>query len=391
MTRSGPPEGRGSFVLYVHCGSFDPAAYPRVLELLGEFTPTVEAVPPDAALADVREAVRFFDRLPEQLALMMRIRAAALCDARLTIGIGPNPMLAEMAAADGPPYRIRLVGDDTASVDAFLRPKPVAALPGMSARTALALEREGLRTVGQVADAPLATVERVLGPDTAGAVAAWAHGFDPRRVAPQILPRSMSAERLLDADSVTAVEVRGEVLALADHLGSRLRASGQAAGALALTVRFNDHSTVTRTRALAGPTQAAGALAEAADQVLAGFAPQRARVRLVLLRAEALSPEVPSPEVPSPEVRSSQAPSPERDQRQGPYGYEHGGEPGGEHGYGQGHQQLPLPDPDSAQTDEPGGERHLEAVAEHPGGRFGARPVFPGAFLRADEPKSAWT
>src|SRR5439155_10952753 len=71
--------------------------YEQLLHLLAQFTPVIEALPPDAALADVRGALRYFDRDAPGIAELIRLRALAWYGIRCTIGIGANPLLARMA------------------------------------------------------------------------------------------------------------------------------------------------------------------------------------------------------------------------------------------------------------------------------------------------------
>ncbi|NEA01968.1 hypothetical protein G3I28_22000, partial [Streptomyces sp. SID10116] len=69
------------------------ALLPQLVALLGEFTPQVEALPPDAALVDVRGARRYFGRSAVGLAALIRVRALALYGVECAIGAGPGPML----------------------------------------------------------------------------------------------------------------------------------------------------------------------------------------------------------------------------------------------------------------------------------------------------------
>ncbi|NDZ73595.1 hypothetical protein G3I36_21605, partial [Streptomyces sp. SID10362] len=105
------------------------AALPELLGLLEEFTPVVEALPPDGALADLRGAERYFGRDAVELASVIRVRALALYGVDCVIGAGPGPMLARMALRDARPGLTRAVpGGEERD---FLAGKPVAALPGV--------------------------------------------------------------------------------------------------------------------------------------------------------------------------------------------------------------------------------------------------------------------
>ena len=112
-------------ILYLHFGDPQPdATYRHLLGMIGEFTPVVQALPPDAALADVSGSTRYFDRDAAGLAALIRMRAAAVHDLDVTVGIGPNPLLAQLAAHRGEPGAVRAVLDDPEAITRFLTGLP---------------------------------------------------------------------------------------------------------------------------------------------------------------------------------------------------------------------------------------------------------------------------
>ncbi|MER7156489.1 hypothetical protein ABT366_37385, partial [Streptomyces lydicus] len=110
----------------VSAGQFE-----QLLRLLAQFTPVIEALPPDAALADVRGALRYFDRDAAGIAELIRLRALVWHGVRCTIGIAANPLLARMAAQGAAPGEIRTVPDEPGAVAAFLDRRPASALHGV--------------------------------------------------------------------------------------------------------------------------------------------------------------------------------------------------------------------------------------------------------------------
>ncbi|MGI5354368.1 DNA polymerase Y family protein [Streptomyces sp. CA-252508] len=259
---------------------------PHLVALLGEFTPVVEAAPPDAALADVRGAVRYFGRGPTELAAVIRVRALALYGVDCIIGAGPNPMLARMAARDAAPGTT-LVADDP---ETFLRGKPVAALDGVGPATARTLCSYGLDSVGRVAAAPLAVLQRIVGARAGRELWERAQGIDRTAVVPNAASRSVAAERAFDRDELDRDRHRRALLSLAGELGARMRSEDQVCRSLTLTVRYADRSATTRTRTLREPTAHTAALTETAYALHEALGLQRARVRGIGLRAEGLMP-----------------------------------------------------------------------------------------------------
>ncbi|MQY13187.1 DNA polymerase IV [Streptomyces sp. RB5] len=285
-------------VLYIHfhgssAGSGGSAIgqelYDRLLALLAEFTPVVQALPPDAALADVTGSLRYFGVDAVALAERIRARTGGLYGLRSTAGIAANPLLARMVAADGPPSAVRVLPDDMDAVTAFLAAKPAAALHGVGPKTARTLASYGLDSVGRIAGTPLGTLQRILGAAAGRRLYDAAHGVDPTPVTPAAPPRSLGAEHRFGHDELDHDRRRAALLALTDRLGLRLRAERQVARALTLTVRYADRSTTTRTRKLPEPTAHTQALTALAYDLHDRLGLQRARVRSVALRAEELT------------------------------------------------------------------------------------------------------
>ncbi|MFF9844386.1 hypothetical protein [Streptomyces sp. NPDC013740] len=259
---------------------------PRLLDLLAEFTPVIEAAPPCEALADVRGALRYFGWSPAELASVIRVRALALHGVDCVIGAGPNPMLARMAAREARPGATLVVEDPAA----FLRDRPVVALDGVGRATARTLCGYGLDSVGRVADAPLAVLQRLVGAKTGRELWERAQGIDRTHVVPGEVSRSLAAERSFPHDELAPSAHRRALLSLTEELGARMRTEHQVCRSLTLTVRYADRSTSTRTRTLREPTAHSTDLTALAYAILASFGLQRARVRGIALRAEGLGP-----------------------------------------------------------------------------------------------------
>ena len=278
----------GHQVLYVRF--LGPAGrYPGLLRVLHGITPVVQAVPPAAALADVRGALRYFGLDAARLAQLVRVRSLALLGADCAIGVAVNPLLARMAAhrPDGAPG-VAVVPGTPEAIAAFLADRPVAELPGVGPAAARTLAGYGLDTIGRLAATPPATLQRILGTGAAHRLSALARGEDPTPVTPSAPPRSASAEHRFARDELDPAVRRRALLTLADELGYRLRGAGQSARALTLTVRYADRTTTTRSRTLAEPTAHTQALAGTAYALHDALGLQRARVRAVSLRAEEL-------------------------------------------------------------------------------------------------------
>ncbi|TXS45691.1 hypothetical protein EAO75_23025 [Streptomyces sp. uw30] len=266
------------------------AALPGLLGLLEDFTPVVEALPPDGALADLRGAERYFGRDAVELASVIRVRALAHHGVDCAIGAGPGPMLARVALRDARPGATCAVPEEPDAVADFLADKPVAALPGIGAATARTLCEYGLDTLGLVAAAPLSTLQRLIGAKAGRELREKASGVDRGRVVPNGVSRSLATERPFTRDELDPDRHRRALLSAAEELGARLRALDKVCRTLTLTARYADRSSTTRTRTLKEPTAHSAALTGAAYGMYEALGLQRARVRALALRAEGLDP-----------------------------------------------------------------------------------------------------
>ncbi|MFG2555168.1 hypothetical protein [Streptomyces sp. NPDC048581] len=266
------------------------AVLPGLLGLLEDFTPVVEALPPDGALADLRCAARDFGRDAVELASVIRLRALAHHGVDCAIGAGPGPMLARVAARDARPGVTCAMPEEPDAVAEFLAEKPVATLPGVDAATARTLGECGFDTLGLVAAAPLSTLQRLVGEQAGRELREQASGIDRGRVVPTAVSRSLVAERPLTPDESAPDRHRRALLSAAEELGARLRALDKVCRTLTLTVRHTDRASTPRSRTLTEPTAHSAALTRAAYALYDALGPQYACVRALALRAEGLDP-----------------------------------------------------------------------------------------------------
>jgi DNA polymerase-4 len=222
----------------------------EVFELLGTFTPVVEAVSVDEAFLDIG-GLRLLYQSPREVAADIRQKIRATLGLPASIGLASTKLLAKMASRDAKPDGVFLVavgGELT-----YLHSKPVRALWGVGEATHARLEELGVSTVEDIAAFPRATLVRRLGDAVGGHLWDLASGFDPRAVEAAVSARSLSVEETYDTDLVEPDRVEREILALADRLASRLRRSGFVASTVHLKVRYEDFSTVTRSHTYEHP------------------------------------------------------------------------------------------------------------------------------------------
>jgi DNA polymerase IV len=248
----------------------------RVMAIFRSFTPLVEPVSLDEAFLDVTGVERALGPGP---AIARRIRAEVHDAEGLTcsVGVAASKMLAKLASEAAKPraspsgpipgsgVRVIAPGEE---LD-FLRPLPARALWGVGPATLAKLERFGVRTVGDIADLPAATLVGAFGAGQGRHLARLANGVDDRAVVPDQAPKSIGHEETFPVDLHEARALEREVVRMADAVAWRLRRAGLAARTVTVKVRFPDFRTITRSVTVPTPVDDGPPLARAAEALLA--------------------------------------------------------------------------------------------------------------------------
>ena len=255
-----------------------------VMRIFREVTPLVEPLSMDEAFLDVAGAQRLLGR-PVAIATLIRRRIAGEQSLTCSVGVAPTKFMAKLASTRAKPDGMVVVPADR-GLD-FLHPLPVSALWGVGERSAEVLERLGLRTVGDLARAPVGMLRAALGEAAAQQLHELAWARDPRRVVPEHVEKSIGAEVTFDVDVEDPVVVRRTLLALARRAAGRLRGAGQAGRTVSIKVRLSDFRTLNRSRTLPGPTDVTNEIFEVAWSLYDALRPGD-RIRLLGVRIEGL-------------------------------------------------------------------------------------------------------
>jgi DNA polymerase IV len=258
-----------------------------VMEVFRSVTPLVEPLSLDEAFLDVAGAQRRLGS-PRQIAELIRARVVDEQGITCSVGIATTKFVAKLASARAKPDGVLVVPRH--EVMTFLHPLPVGALWGVGEKTEEALTRLGLRSIGDIAHTPESTLQRALGAAVGAHLAALAWGRDERCVVPHEPDKSIGAEETFSRDVDDPAVVTRELLRLAERTASRLRATSHVGRTVSIKVRFADFTTITRAKTLREPTDVARVVYDVARGLYDALGLQRARIRLVGVRVEGLTP-----------------------------------------------------------------------------------------------------
>ena len=237
-----------------------------VMEILRSYTPLVEPLALDEAFLDVNGARRLHGE-PPAIAADIRARVQAETGLVASVGVADTKLLAKIASDVAKPDGLLVV--EAGGELAFLHPLPVERLWGVGPATRRRLDRFGVRTIGDLAAVPEASLVAALGRAHGQHLYALAWNRDERGVDPEQQAKSIGHEETFATDVVERAVLEREVVRLSDRVASRLRGAGAAARTVQLKIRYGDFRTITRSRTLADATDLSSELARTAAELLA--------------------------------------------------------------------------------------------------------------------------
>ncbi|WP_193509829.1 DNA polymerase IV [Cryobacterium sp. BB736] len=257
----------------------------QVMAILDDVSPTVERLGIDEAFVDVSGAGAVIGS-PAEAAELIRGRVLAETGLTCSVGAAATKFVAKLASGRAKPDGLLVIPRDETL--AFLHPLPVGALWGVGAVTEKTLLDRGLGTIGDVAAAPLATLQRALGEASGRKLHELANGIDPRPVDTNSVEKSVGHEVTFETDVTDGDLLRRELLRQSTQVAARLRDAGLAGRTVALKLRFSDFTTITRSRTLADPTDLGRRIYDEVRSIYDAL-DNRRPVRLIGVRVEQLT------------------------------------------------------------------------------------------------------
>lgn len=249
----------GDFALYRRLSE-------EVMAILNDVTPEVEQLGIDEAFVFVAGARRRLGR-PYDIAEGIRRRVHEQTGLVASVGAASNRFIAKLASMRAKPDGLLIVPD--AEVIPFLHPQPVGALWGVGPATEKKLQRYGIRTVRDLAHTPPERLESWMGAASGARLLALAWGRDERETTPQHEREKSIGHDHTFLESISEPErMRSELLRLSHGVGRRLRAAGLVGRTITIRVRYDDFTTITRSKTLSTPTDTARLIAETAWHLL---------------------------------------------------------------------------------------------------------------------------
>ena len=194
----------------------------QIHDVFLNFTEQVEPLALDEAFLDVTGSLRLFGG-PEALARKLKRAVFDATALTISVGLGPNKMVAKIACTMGKPNGLTVIAQEQA--ESFLEPLPIRRLWGVGPVLAARLLDLGIRTLGDLKRFDRTRLEAALG-ERASELQLLARGIDHRKVEAHRAPKSYGEENTFEADVSERDRVTAALTAHAEAVARRVRHDG---------------------------------------------------------------------------------------------------------------------------------------------------------------------
>jgi DNA polymerase-4 len=223
----------------------------EIRERMRALTPLVEPISIDEAFLDLTGTERLHRKSPaETLAGFVRDLEKDI-GITASVGLAPNKFLAKLASDLEKPRGFSVIG--AAEAETVLATMPVGRIWGVGKVFQQKLERDGIRTIGQLQLMEAADLARRYG-SIGLRLARLSHGDDSREVTPERGAKSVSSETTFRTDISSFETLRPILRDLSEKVSARLKKSDLSGRGITLKLKTADFKTITRARHLADPT-----------------------------------------------------------------------------------------------------------------------------------------
>lgn len=223
------------------------SASEKLFRMLADITPIVQPVSIDEGYMDLSDIA--MEQNPVELAYKLQNDILQELHLPASIGIAPNKFLAKMASNMKKPLGITILRKR--DMPQKLWPLAIGEMYGVGSKTADKFEKIGIKTIGDLAQADLYQLKRLLGIN-GERLRNRANGIDDNPVDPDAVHafKSIGSSQTLPEDTVDPNEIRLLISNLAENVERRLKRKHAVGKSIQLMIRYHDRKTITRSKKL---------------------------------------------------------------------------------------------------------------------------------------------
>lgn len=262
----------------------------RILRIMRDVTNLIEPFSIDEAFADITGVTNLWGP-PPKTALMLKERIKSEIGVLCSIGIGPNKLIAKMAAGIKKPDGLTII-KDTDTFKQIFWPLPARKLFGIGPRYEKHLRDLNLLTIGDLANFPVKYLQKKWGKN---GEQLWylANGIDHSPVVPASLDtcKSMGQQKTLPSDLQGLEKIKIVILELSEKIARRIRQGKYAGRTVMLTLRDPQLRFFSRSQSMSQHTDLTGEIYDTACTILKKHWHESWPVRLVGVSVNNLIPK----------------------------------------------------------------------------------------------------
>lgn len=240
----------------------------RINKIYEQYTDLVEPFSIDESWLDVTGSLHLFGTDGRGLADMLRRRLKEELGLSISVGVSFNKVFAKLGSDYKKPDATTVISRE--NYRELVWPLPVTDLLFVGRSAAKLLGQYGIHTIGDLACADPATLERLLGRQ-GSKLSLYARGEDTSPVIPasqQPPPKSVGNGMTFRENLVGLEQIRIGLELLSDQVAARLRQLDLLCTGVQVTIRDASFKTITRQKPLPFPTDLARELTQAALELV---------------------------------------------------------------------------------------------------------------------------
>ncbi len=216
---------------------------------------------------------------------------------QISAGVAPNRLVAKIASDLGKPAGFVAIGREQCATHIADRSPRI--VPGIGPKTAARLAEMGYATLGALQAAPVEELQARFGERYGHDLHRRAHLHDESPVETTRVAKSRSVETTFDTDVADHAQLESILRGQAKKLAEALQLKGTRGRNVAIKVRLDDWTTVTRARTIDAYINDEATIIEVALDLFRDYSPPRP-VRLLGVRVASFEDEAAAPSEPSP-------------------------------------------------------------------------------------------
>lgn len=250
-----------------------------LMKICREYAPVVEKFSIDECFLDMTGTQTLYPN-PVEIATVIKDQIHSQLGFTVNVGIGPNKLLAKMASDFEKPDKVHTLFPE--EIETKLWPLPVGELFSVGHKTAEKLNREHIRTIGELAHTELERVQYLVGKKFGKQIWEYANGIDNSPVLSQPeKAKGYSVSTTLEQDVTTIEEANQILLSLSESVTQRMRADQAKAFCVAVTIRDTHFKNHTHQKKLPAATDTTNEVYHISKDLLSELWKKRVPLRLI--------------------------------------------------------------------------------------------------------------